>query len=137
MKKSLLYIVLAGVFAVTSGTICYTCDDSDCDDAYDSPAGHEIQCYDDRFALENGGCSKAKSTAKIGGRMVSSVVRSCGDIYDNSQCANKDREIIKSDGYNYRVSYCSCRGDRCNGGLSLSFHVFSEFVILLISFFLF
>ncbi|KAF6033500.1 hypothetical protein EB796_008192 [Bugula neritina] len=97
--KSVNRVVLSvGAVAVSSGLQCYVCstaDDSTCDDLYGKPAGHLQDCLSD--SLLDDGCSKAKSIGKVLGLKASTILRTCGGIYDNthSPCHSaKDKDQI-------------------------------------------
>ncbi|KAF6027081.1 hypothetical protein EB796_014607 [Bugula neritina] len=109
-------LAVSTLFFGAKATVCYECTgyDSDCGDAYEGNVQHEVSCDKKFNTLENGGCTKLKVTSRISGVKTTGVTRSCGSIYDNSECLNKDADIYREPNVRSRTLKCSCKGDRCN-----------------------
>lgn len=112
-------IVLSGLIAVCLGTTCYVCDSIDSsDDCADDYSGgnsaHQVDCDSDIAYTEDGGCSKLKTKATVFGVKATTVSRTCGQSYDDSSCAQGDRQKLKVLTVSTEVWSCSCTGDNCN-----------------------
>jgi len=115
--NALAVTLLLGLVAVCTALDCYVCDSTDttCSDMYSKPADHKTACDSSET-----GCSKLKSSGKILGITATSVVRTCGTLYDNTQCAQADRAKASLLGAKSEVWSCSCEGDSCNDGNSVT-----------------
>ncbi|KAF6024353.1 hypothetical protein EB796_017354 [Bugula neritina] len=124
MRVLIVAAVLCGMLAVSyaAGTKCYVCSsvDGECADEYTGDSSHEQDCSEVGYT-DDGSCSKLKATAKAGGAKASTVTRSCGELYDNTKCEQKDRVKTGSGSAKAETWSCSCEGDLCNGGSQLTY----------------
>jgi len=114
-------LLLLGFLSVSMATQCYVCTaDDSCSDAYTADDGHDMDCDANIAYTEDGGCSKQKTKTKVLGILVSTVTRSCGQMYDNSECEQKDHSKTNILGVSFESWSCSCEGDNCNASSQLA-----------------
>ena len=108
-----IFIIFTGLVTTGYALDCYECssvDDATCADEYTGSDTHKETC------LVDTGCSKLKSKGKVLGIEATTVVRSCGATYDNSQCSQKDHAKVSVFGVKSESWSCSCTTDLCNTG---------------------